>query len=561
MLRVPIIFIIEELFKSSFGFPNSPDEINESAQYYEVFFKIIVSCLIFCSSLCLLILSNKYLFIVYLHVASVCIVLFSCWTNIQTLLFLSTYYKTFNSDMINEITTLSDFIIYFFTKSELYQILSNYLIQYCLSLFLMYCFFIPILFASIFKTGTILSIITIFSTFVQLLTILKTLWLIIPTIKKLIREGYYYTQAIITNVGVIFGVINLVRNVWYHPRMFRISTVLRLFWVTRVLIQILHNQAYIELHNETLFGAVKYLLVQGSDTFTAVLGMACWLSFFCKCIHQVFLWVLLVDEFDDIYSGTHCAQFFVVHALLNNLTRLHPEIRFKEIYGNMYHHIHDTVHKLLISLNDYHNSSFNRHSRPLLVCGYLLVSAVTMLIYLWSNYLFNDWLLYISSFYIITIVRVLVSLAVYSLLLIDTHSSITLEKLDDYVYYTNLFGIVVEFCLKLYFLLKNFFSMVTLPYDMFHTFILCVELHSKACYFIDKWFEFLKRITAMKKIKLLPQATSSQLSEFNDICAICYQNMRSAKITPCNHYFHSVCLRKWFYKKINCKIILNRNIR
>lgn len=45
MLRVPIIFIIEELFKSSFGFPNSPDEINESAQYYEVFFKIIVSCL------------------------------------------------------------------------------------------------------------------------------------------------------------------------------------------------------------------------------------------------------------------------------------------------------------------------------------------------------------------------------------------------------------------------------------------------------------------------------------------------------------------------------------
>lgn len=94
-----------------------------------------------------------------------------------------------------------------------------------------------------------------------------------------------------SNVGVIFGVINLVRNVWYHPRMFRISTVLRLFWVTRVLIQILHNQAYIELHNETLFGAVKYLLVQGSDTFTAVLGMACWLSFFCKCIHQVFLWV------------------------------------------------------------------------------------------------------------------------------------------------------------------------------------------------------------------------------------------------------------------------------
>jgi len=45
MLRVPLIFIIDELFKRSFGFPNSFDEINESAQYYKVFFKIIVSCL------------------------------------------------------------------------------------------------------------------------------------------------------------------------------------------------------------------------------------------------------------------------------------------------------------------------------------------------------------------------------------------------------------------------------------------------------------------------------------------------------------------------------------
>jgi len=45
MLRVPLIFIIDELFKSSFGSPNLSDEINESTQYYKVFFKIIISCL------------------------------------------------------------------------------------------------------------------------------------------------------------------------------------------------------------------------------------------------------------------------------------------------------------------------------------------------------------------------------------------------------------------------------------------------------------------------------------------------------------------------------------
>ncbi|CAH1732826.1 unnamed protein product [Aphis gossypii] len=571
MLRVPLIFIIDELFKSSFGSPNSSDEINEFTQYYIVFFKIIVPCLIFCSSLCLLILPNKYLFVVYLHVASVCIVLFSYWTNIQTLLFLSTYYKTIKADMINEIITLSDFIIYFFTKSELYQLLSNYLIQYCLSLvfefahvftinhsvpdIFRYCFFIPILFASIFKTGTILNMITIFSTLVQLFTMLKTLWLNVPIIKNLIRDGYDFAQEIITN----FGVINLIRREWYRLRMLRISTVLRIFWVTRVLIQILHNQAYIELQNETLFGAVKYLLIKGSDTFTAVLGMACFLSFFCECIEVVFLRVLMVDEFDGIYSGINCAITFVIMAWTSGLTGLNPEIRLKQIYGSIYlihvvwqHYIHKMVHKLLISLNDSRNSSFNRHLRPLLVCGYLLVSAVTILIYLWSYYLYSDWLLAISCLYIITVIKVLVTLTVYSLLLIDIYSSIPLENLDEYVYHINFLGDMVEFHLSIYFLPQNILIMVLTPGDIVHAFITCLQVYSKICFLKNKMENFAKRCTALKKIRSLPQATSSQLSEFNDICAICYQNMRSARITACNHYFHSECLRKWFYIKDLC---------
>jgi len=71
------------------------------------------------------------------------------------------------------------------------------------------------------------------------------------------------------------------------------------------------------------------------------------------------------------------------------------------------------------------------------------VAAVTMLIDLWSYYSYSVELVAISFLYIITIINVLVSLAIYSLLLIDNYSSINLEKLDDYVYYINLFGNVV----------------------------------------------------------------------------------------------------------------------
>lgn len=75
----------------------------------------------------------------------------------------------------------------------------------------------------------------------------------------------------------------------------------------------------------------------------------------------------MVDEFDGIYSGINCAITFVIMAWTSGLTGLNPEIRLKQIYGSIYlihvvwqHYIHKMVHKLLISLNDSRNSSFNR---------------------------------------------------------------------------------------------------------------------------------------------------------------------------------------------------------
>lgn len=76
----------------------------------------------------------------------------------------------------------------------------------------------------------------------------------------------------------------------------------------------------------------------------------------------------------------------------------------------------------------------------------------------------------------------------------------------------------------------------------------------------DGWRVFIKRRTAVKKIESLPEATSTQLAELDDVCAICYQNMGSAKITKCNHYFHGVCLRKWLYVQVTGYYLSTMNI-
>lgn len=63
-----------------------------------------------------------------------------------------------------------------------------------------------------------------------------------------------------------------------------------------------------------------------------------------------------------------------------------------------------------------------------------------MLTYLWSHHSISTWLLAVSSFNIEIIIKVLVSLAVYSLFLIDAYRTTFWERLDDYVYYIKAFG-------------------------------------------------------------------------------------------------------------------------
>jgi hypothetical protein len=52
----------------------------------------------------------------------------------------------------------------------------------------------------------------------------------------------------------------------------------------------------------------------------------------------------------------------------------------------------------------------------------------------------------------------------------------------------------------------------------------------------------------------LPDASKEQIKDNNDVCSICLQDMENAKITPCNHFYHEMCLRKWLSTKTDCPL-------
>ena len=54
--------------------------------------------------------------------------------------------------------------------------------------------------------------------------------------------------------------------------------------------------------------------------------------------------------------------------------------------------------------------------------------------------------------------------------------------------------------------------------------------------------------------KRLPDATPEQLAALEDSCAICREDLTTAKVLPCGHIFHLVCLRDWLDQSASCPI-------
>ena len=63
---------------------------------------------------------------------------------------------------------------------------------------------------------------------------------------------------------------------------------------------------------------------------------------------------------------------------------------------------------------------------------------------------------------------------------------------------------------------------------------------------IQKWKAILlQRGQVVQFTANLPDASKEQIEDTNDVCSICLQDMKIVKITPCNHLYHEMCLRKW----------------
>lgn len=303
---------------------------------------------------------------------------------------------------------------------------------------------------------------------------------------RTVYNGYQYAMNFVSN----FGLSVLIENEWQR---LNVPNVLRLFWTIRYggvcsqyivhmfnllcFIYRIVQGSYALLTAEVeqqlqFFPVMEKLLVDGCETLTAVLGMTGVISMICHYIGRGFQWYLMTYDNDQEKSlGTVSAVLFYILALQTGLTSLSPDKRFVRLCRNLcllvtalFHFLHNIVSPILMSLSAARNPSRQRHVRALSVCAFLICMPVSLLYYLWAQHSPSTWLLAVTAFSVEVIVKVstgksprdsllipralhqvCVSLATYTLFLLDARRQFFWEKLDDYLYYVRAFGNSVEF--------------------------------------------------------------------------------------------------------------------
>uniref|UniRef100_A0A224X8X4 Putative e3 ubiquitin ligase n=1 Tax=Panstrongylus lignarius TaxID=156445 RepID=A0A224X8X4_9HEMI len=601
LLRVPPLFIIDELFRMGLGLPQghsipSNYEKNETihivdidgelvtetgspifqydAQFYKLFFmvllKFIFSCIGCLAALCTFMLWTKHLLIVYMYLISVGVVFVSYWGNVTTI-------KTIMMSMNESPTSiLEDILSLNFERLLRIDGYGMVLIENCAAQCGMAYIFsyvhlgpkYPLLQKSwpiIFLAPSFLCLLPlpqsllhhapVFAAVLPLAMVKFVLWSSSFSIIQTVYGGYVHARTFVSN----FGLSALMETEWLR---LNVPCVLRTFWLVRLIEQAVALQLPVGLDLGSLLLTGKSLLITGCETLTAVLGMTSVISYICHYIGCFFQWVLLTDDDDDKSIGTVSAILFYILALQTGLTGLEPEKRFVRLCRNfcllftaLLHFIHNIVNPLLMSLSASHNPSLHRHVRALAVCLFLIVYPMSLLAYLWSHHPMSTWLLAVSAFSVEVIVKVVVSLLIYALFLIDAYRSTFWEKLDDYVYYIRAFGNTVEFCFGIFLFFNGAWILMFESGGAIRAGMMGIHAYFNIwCEARAGWSVFMKRRTAVNKIESLPEASEHQLARLDDVCAICYQEMRTAKITRCNHFFHGVCLRKWLYVQDRCPL-------
>uniref|UniRef100_A0A8C7ZPI0 RING finger protein 145 n=1 Tax=Oryzias sinensis TaxID=183150 RepID=A0A8C7ZPI0_9TELE len=208
---------------------------------------------------------------------------------------------------------------------------------------------------------------------------------------------------------------------------------------------------------------------------------------------------------------------------------------------------------IILALGASRNRSVWKHIRGLSLCLFLLVFPMFMAYRISQFFHMDFWLLILVSSCMLTSLQVTGTMLIYLLFMVELFRSDPIESLDEVIYWVHAVSRVLEFLVALSVVAYGTWESLFGEWSWMGASVIIIHSYFNVWLRAQSgWRSFLLRRAAAKKISSLPAASEQQLQQHDDVCSICFQDMSSAVVTSCGHFFHGNCLRKWLYVQETC---------
>uniref|UniRef100_A0A1I7WK40 RING-type domain-containing protein n=1 Tax=Heterorhabditis bacteriophora TaxID=37862 RepID=A0A1I7WK40_HETBA len=380
----------------------------------------------------------------------------------------------------------------------------------------------------------------------------------VPDMVQGLRTTFRQVKAIFVIRGLAGGCV----TVW---RRLRIAELMTCAWLTmffiRMYIEMLEKgRSWREAGPALLSG-----IAESTNTPISLLALALTVSFVCKWIvdgAQMAIGGRRDHGHVLAHSGYTEALTLVLLCAQTGLLGMKTELKafllglvLFIVMSALLQSLYELLEPQLLSLAASASASRGRHFRCLTLAFILLIAPVIMAFAITAFLPIDLWCVIlcviIVSNCILTAVHAASSTVQYIIGMIESRAVEPWERSDDLLFAARTITKVIELIVALivvvygiYFTFTGNWTLATLAVLVFH---IIFNVYRRMEILLGS---ISARRAAVKNISRLPRASKEELSAHGDVCAICFMEMwEEARVTPCNHFFHGACLRKWLSVK------------
>ncbi|EYB83559.1 hypothetical protein Y032_0333g2809 [Ancylostoma ceylanicum] len=381
----------------------------------------------------------------------------------------------------------------------------------------------------------------------------------VPDMVHGMRTAFRQVKAIFVVRGLAGGFV----TVW---RRLRIAELMTCAWLTMFVIRM-----YVEMWEKgrswrEAGPALLEGIAESTNTPISLLALALTVSFVCKWIvdgAQLAIGGRRDHGHVLAHSGYTEALTLVLLCLQTGLLGMKTEQKafllglvLFIVMSALLQSLYEVLEPQLLSLAASPNASGARHARCLVLALILFVAPIVMAGAITAFLPVDLWCVIIVSNCVLTTIHAASSTVQYIIGMVESRSPEPWEHSDDLMFWTRMVTKVFELSIALIVLVYGIIFTVAglrrvVTYLGNWTLATIAVLVFHVIFNIYRRMETLlgsmtARQAAVKNINRLPRATKEELKDRCDVCAICFMEMwEEARVTPCKHFFHGSCLRKW----------------